>query len=81
MGNVKVGDKLKVGKHILDILMEQEDGKDKILEYARKIQEQDKNYKSLAMEILSDYKKQNTILKILLGLSIIANIVIVLILK
>ena len=81
MGTIKVGDKIKVGKHILDILMEQEDGKDKILEYARKIQEQDKNYKSLAMEILSDYKKQNTILKILLGLSIIANIVIVLILK
>ncbi len=79
MGNVKVGDKLKVGKHILDILMEQEDGKEKILEYARKIQEKDKNYKSLAMEILSDYKKQNTSLKILLGLSIICNVIIAII--
>ena len=36
---------------------------------------------SLAWEIVSDYKKQTTILKLLLGLSIIANIIIALILK
>ena len=36
---------------------------------------------SLAWEIVSDYKKQTTILKMLLGLSIIANIIIALLLK
>ena len=79
MGNVKVGDKLKVGKHILDVLLEQEDGKEKILEYARKIQEQERP--SFAMEILREMKKENKTLKILLGLSILCNVIIAIILK
>ena len=37
--------------------------------------------KSLAWDIITDYKKQANTLKILLGLSIIANIVLVLLLK
>lgn len=37
--------------------------------------------KSLAWDIITDYKKQANTLKVLLGLSIIANIVIVLLLK
>ena len=36
---------------------------------------------SIAWEILSDLKKENKILKALLGLSIIANVIIALILK
>ena len=36
---------------------------------------------SIAWEITSDYKKQNIALKVLLGLSIISNIVLILVLK
>ncbi len=39
------------------------------------------NKKSFAMEILHDYKKDNQILKALLLVSVLANIVIVLLLK
>lgn len=46
-------------------------------------QEKDKDLKkqtskSLAYEILKDYKTENTTLKVLLGLSIIVNIIIIL---
>lgn len=44
-----------------------------------KKEEQEKH--SLAWEITSDYKRENKILKALLGLSIIANVIIALILK
>ena len=40
-----------------------------------------KNEPSLAMSILRDFKKENKALKILLGLSIIANIVIAIVLR
>lgn len=40
-----------------------------------------KQEQSLASEILHDLKAENKIIKVLLGLSIIANIIIVLLLK
>ena len=41
----------------------------------------DDNNNSLAWDMLKDQKKDNNILKILLGLSVIANIIIVLLLS
>ena len=79
---------LKEGMNLLELLMEHEGGRKNILKYAEKIKEQygteesqDENNKSLAMEILGDFKKENKILKIILGISILSNIVIVLLLR
>lgn len=45
------------------------------------MKKEEKENHSLAWEITSDYKKENKALKILLGISIIANVIIALILK
>ena len=55
--------------------------KDDILDLKEEVLEMQEKNKSLASEVLSDLKKENTTLKVLLGISILTNILIAIILK
>ena len=55
--------------------------KDDILDLKEEVLEMQEKNKSLASEVLSDLKGENTTLKVLLGISILTNILIAIILK
>lgn len=54
--------------------------KDDVIELKEEVKKMQEQNKSLASEILGDLKRENKILKVLLGISIIVNVLIALIL-
>lgn len=54
--------------------------KDDVLELKEEVKQMQEQNKSLATEILGDLKRENKSLKVLLGISIIVNVLIALIL-